>query len=118
MATQYRCQNQARARLIAGLPLPPLVNGIDFLEVSADQLNLHVHFIFPLPAPLDLELKQVQILGGVRIQAGSLGLDETGKERLILEGDLKVVAIHAVDNVLTVQCEHQRRLLDLYPAPG
>ena len=30
MATQYRCKNQARARLIAGLPLPPVVNGIDY----------------------------------------------------------------------------------------
>jgi hypothetical protein len=89
MATQYRCRNQARriaVRETLGGDGQPLRNGIDFLEVGADQQTLRVHFIHNLPVSPDpvLTRDNVRIDGGVRI---------TG---------IKVTAVNSVDDVLTV----------------
>ncbi|MCI0397897.1 MAG: hypothetical protein L0322_23615, partial [Chloroflexi bacterium] len=51
MGTQYQCQsddrrNAVRTTLKDG---KPVLNGIDFLEVSEDQTTLTVHFIHNLP---------------------------------------------------------------------
>jgi hypothetical protein len=73
MVTQYRCENQARqiaVRETLGLDGNPLRNGIDFLEVGADQRTLRVYFIHDLPAspgPV-LTRDNVRIEGGVRIK--------------------------------------------------
>ncbi|HEX6608793.1 MAG TPA: putative baseplate assembly protein, partial [Chloroflexia bacterium] len=89
MATQYRCRNQARriaVRETLGGDGQPLRNGIDFLEVGADQQTLRVHFIHNLPVSPDpvLTRDNVRIDGGVRI---------TG---------IKVTAVNSVEDVLTV----------------
>lgn len=73
MSTQYSCQKpQRRAAVLA--QNSPALNGIDYLEVSADQNTLSVHFLFPLPgqtggvpASPALSANNVIIQGGVRI---------------------------------------------------
>lgn len=78
MTTQYSCQKPLRrAVVLAGDNGKPIVNGIDFLEVSANQTTLNVNFLFPLPgqtggfpsAPPSPQLTADNILitGGVRI---------------------------------------------------
>ncbi|HYP19092.1 MAG TPA: putative baseplate assembly protein, partial [Chloroflexia bacterium] len=84
MVTQYRCENQARqiaVRETLGLDGNPLRNGIDFLEVGADQRTLRVYFIHDLPAspgPV-LTRDNVRIEGGVRIKGIRVeGVTSTG----------------------------------------
>ncbi|MGC2696882.1 MAG: putative baseplate assembly protein, partial [Candidatus Angelobacter sp.] len=76
MSTQYSCKKpQRRAVVLAGDSKGnPIVNGIDYLEVSADQVTLSVHFLFPLPGqtggfPVSpvLTSDNIIIQGGVRI---------------------------------------------------
>jgi Baseplate J-like protein len=75
MSTQYSCKKpQRRAIVLAGSKGNPVVNGIDYLEVSADQLTLSVNFLFPLPgqaggfpASPALTSDNIVIQGGVRI---------------------------------------------------
>lgn len=68
--TLYRCQNQRRRLEVQkrqdenGLPI---LNGIDYLEVSADRQTLFVYFIHPLqqnPQESVLTLENIQIEGG------------------------------------------------------
>jgi hypothetical protein len=59
---QYRCGTQIRRQKVAGSEL----NGIDFLEVLPDQVNLHLHFLNPIAAGLTVD--SVFIEGGVRIK--------------------------------------------------
>ena len=82
MNTQYHCHNPGRRDAVAK---QTALNGIDYLEVAtADQKTLKVFFVLPLPSPLPLTKKNVVITGGVRIR------------------NLRVLAIAAADNVLTV----------------
>ena len=76
MSTQYSCQKpQRRAVVLAGDSKgKPVLNGIDFLEVSGDQTTLFVSFLFPLPGEAGgvpalpaLIADNVTIEGGVRI---------------------------------------------------
>lgn len=77
MSTQYSCKKaQRRAAVLAGDKGNPIVNGIDYLEVSPDQLTLYVHFLFPLPGQTNgfpappspaLTSDNIVITGGVRI---------------------------------------------------
>jgi baseplate J-like protein len=76
MSTQYSCQKpQRRAVVLAGNSKGnPILNGIDYLEVSADQKTLKVNFLFPLPGQTNgvptssaLTAANVAIAGGVRI---------------------------------------------------
>ncbi|PYP83781.1 MAG: putative baseplate assembly protein [Candidatus Angelobacter sp. Gp1-AA117] len=78
MSTQYFCLNQQRrAKVLKGdTNGNPVLNGIDFLEVSSDQKTLSVTFLFnlpgttkpvpPSPAPA-LTVENIVIDGGVRI---------------------------------------------------
>ena len=78
MSTQYFCLNQQRrAKVLKGdKDGNPVLNGIDFLEVSSDQKTLSVQFLFnlpgttkavpPSPAPA-LTTDNIVIEGGVRI---------------------------------------------------
>jgi len=99
MATQYRCKNEERRRLVGatedaqGNPIQPKLNGIDYLEVvSANQRTLKVFFLHNLPgqpspvppAAPALTKGNVVIEGGVRVR------------------DIPVESISASNNVITV----------------
>jgi len=97
MPTQYSCRNERRRVLVrdtAGATGLPLVNGIDYLEVtSADETVLTVHFLHGLPgsgrpdatpAGPPLTAENVVVAGGVRT---------TG---------IKVVSVAAAAELLTV----------------
>ncbi|MBO3457581.1 putative baseplate assembly protein [Aetokthonos hydrillicola Thurmond2011] len=54
MVTHYHCRNNQRRELIRtskGANGQPLLNGIDYLEVSPDQKTLKLHFIHNLSTP-------------------------------------------------------------------
>ena len=77
MTTQYFCSNENRrdaVRFTKGTNGLPLLNGIDYLEVSDDQSTVEVHFIHPLPGELNgvpsapaLTEQNFIIDGGVRV---------------------------------------------------
>jgi hypothetical protein len=77
MTTHYFCQNEKRriaVRDTRGADGRPVLNGIDFLEVSADQTTLVVHFIHNLPGESNgapggsaLTPNNVIVAGGVRV---------------------------------------------------
>src|SRR5215208_6319353 len=90
MGTQYRCGSERRRQQIGE---STTINGIDYLEVSADQRTLEVHFFHNLPGepgavpPSEDPLTEdnVVIEGGVRVT------------------DVRVEHVESVaDNVLTV----------------
>lgn len=80
MSTQYFCRSEQRRSKVQqarGADGNPVLNGIDFLEVSSDQNTLRVQFLFnlpgtstkpvpPSPAP-PLTTDNIVIQGGVRI---------------------------------------------------
>ncbi|HOO54294.1 MAG TPA: putative baseplate assembly protein [Methanothrix sp.] len=79
MGTQYYCKNEKRRAMVrdrVGPDEKPLLNGIDYLEVTSDQTTLEVHFIHNLPGQEDgvpadsdeLSSKNVVIEGGVRVR--------------------------------------------------
>lgn len=78
MATQQHCGNETRrnaVRSARGADGRPALNGIDFLEVAADQRTLHVHFLHPLPGQPDgvpaapvLAVENLRVEGGVRVR--------------------------------------------------
>ena len=64
MQARYVCGEEGRRRAVrdsAGA-----LNGIDFVEVSEDQLTLSIHFL-KTPIPAGIELENVVIEGGERI---------------------------------------------------
>src|SRR5512139_3750277 len=75
MTTQFFCKNEGRRRVVREQPDPKEYNGIDYLEVSTDQLTLSVHFLHPLPGQANpvppaqpaLTKDNVVIEGGVRV---------------------------------------------------
>jgi Baseplate J-like protein len=76
MSTQYSCKKTLRRALVLAGDSHgnPIVNGIDYLEVSADQKTLSVNFLFPLPGQAGgfpaspvLTTGNIVIQGGVRI---------------------------------------------------
>jgi hypothetical protein len=71
MFTQYRCKNERR-RIAVRNQLEngqPVLNGIDYLEVLADQTTLVVHFLHLLPGGQEaLSEENIQIKGGTRVQ--------------------------------------------------
>ncbi|AXV77035.1 MULTISPECIES: putative baseplate assembly protein [Ralstonia solanacearum species complex] len=90
MTGQYVCHAPGRVNALrdAAQDSPPRrLNGIHFLEVSADQRRLDVHFVFPLarvPAQ-PLTKANVEIRGGERVRNPG------------------VTGVHAQGNVLTVE---------------
>lgn len=96
MKTQYRCKKEGRktgVRFSTGADGSPLLNGIDYLEVSSiDQKELTVHFIHNLPGQekpvpssgMILTKNNIIINGGVRIK------------------DVHVESISSSNNILTL----------------
>lgn len=92
MKTQFFCMSEDRRRVVREQADPKQFNGIDYLEVSSDQLMLRVHFMHHLPGQADpvppaqpvLTKDNIVIEGGVR------------------ETDVQVVAFSVHHNVLTV----------------
>jgi len=91
---RYSCKNPGRLDALRAQQ-PPKLNGIDFLEVSADQKTLEVHFAFNLPGQANpvppaapaLTAGHVLIEGGTRIQG------------------IEVKSVAAAGNVLTVKVD-------------
>jgi len=79
MDTQYSCKKPLRRALVLAGDSSgnPILNGIDYLEVSANQKTLNVNFLFPLPGQTNgfpasppasaLTSDNFVIAGGVRI---------------------------------------------------
>lgn len=65
MSAQYLCGSAGRRAVVAAAAD---VNGIDFLEVGADQKTLQVHFLHDLGGFPALGPGNVAVLGGVRIK--------------------------------------------------
>ena len=109
MIGQYFCSAPGRIEALrnAAQASPPrLLNGIHYLEVSADQRRLEVHFVHPLdlvPAT-PLTVANVEIRGGERVR------------------DPAVTGLHWQDEVLTVEVatagDFSRYLLRLVASPG
>lgn len=71
MPTQYRCKNERRRITVQTQTEngQPILNGIDYLEVLADQKTLVVYLLHPLSVVGGtLSEENIQILGGTRIQ--------------------------------------------------
>jgi hypothetical protein len=60
---QYRCANQRRREVVRAAGT---LNGIDWLEVGADQVTLQVHLLRPAPAVFGA--RNVVIAGGTRVR--------------------------------------------------
>ena len=98
MVTQYVCKNERRRVLVRQTSNGrPRLNGIDYLEVGADQRSLTVYFIHHLagsgsgaldhvpPTLVPLTADNIQISGGKRLQ------------------DLQVLSVNSVANELRVR---------------
>ena len=115
MATQYRCKNEERRRLVGatedvqGNPIQPKLNGIDYLEVaSADQRRLDVFFLHDVPgqpnpvppAAPTLTKGNVVIEGGVRIRGISVDSMSTSNNVLTVNvsraGDFSTYTLRIV----------------------
>jgi hypothetical protein len=68
MTSQYLCNAPGRIEALRKAGPARLLNGIQFLEVSADQRRLQVHFVHPLDLvpSTPLTVANVEIRGGVR----------------------------------------------------
>ena len=108
MSVQYRCKNEGRRQAVRD---SKTVNGIDYLEVSQDQLKLEVHFFYPLPGqPHALTPGNVVIEGGVRVQnppVKSVSVDES------VSAEKKVLKVE-----LTAYGDFSAYTLRLVKAPG
>ncbi|WP_321416910.1 putative baseplate assembly protein [uncultured Desulfobacter sp.] len=94
MSATYFCCDEGRRRAVRETKGPngrPVLNGIDYLEVSeTDQRMLLVHFIHPLPGNTEdgvLTTDNVQVTGGVRVT------------------DIRVEDVVATDNILQVKVD-------------
>lgn len=88
MPTQYRCKNERRRIAVLNRTTngQPVLNGIDYLEVLADQKTLVVYLLYPLKdVGSELSQENIQITGGTRVQ------------------NLAVESVSANTNVLTVR---------------
>lgn len=90
MGTPFFCRYDDRLILVRNMTDEggdPLLNGIEYLEVSDDQRHLTVYFVHDLPAhgsENEITVDQVRIEGGVRIEP------------------IRVDAVSAADNTLEV----------------
>ncbi len=99
MATQYRCRNQQRLKLVKE---KSGVNGIDFLEVASDQRSLQLHFANELPITPAVTRSNVVVTGGVRVVGATLDSDEDGVPEVSIDGDLRVIAVTVAAKLMTV----------------
>lgn len=95
MPTQYLCKNERRRALVRDLT-PPVLNGIDYLEVdSSDQKTLFIHFLHPLP--------------GQTGAVPSAPAPELTRHNFVIEGGVRVTHIRVLElvsaagHVLTLQ---------------
>lgn len=95
MATQYRCKNRKRLKDIIGTAL----NGIDYLEVSGDQKLLRIYCANEIVLPY---AGTAVITGGVRVRGATLAEAGPGGDRVVIEGDLRVMQVTAGGTVITV----------------
>lgn len=108
---RYSCKSPGRLDALRAQQ-PPELNGIDFLEVSADQKTLEVHFAFNLPGETDPVPPAAPVLtaGNVAIEGGSR-----------IQG-IEVRSAAAAGSVLTVQVDRpgdfSQYTLRLAAAPG
>lgn len=96
---QYRCKNQHRLRDIIGAAGR---NGIDYLEVSADQLILRVYCANPVtwgPGDTAVITGGARVRGAVILETGAPG--ESGGA-VAIDGDLRVTNVTARGRVITV----------------
>jgi hypothetical protein len=101
---QYRCQNEQRRNAIRTTRQAngaPVVNGIDYLEVSADQKTLLVYFIHSL-IPGSLTQDNVQIEGGTRLRSLQVESVSSFSDRLTVRvntpGDLSPYTLRLVQS--------------------
>ncbi len=95
MATQYRCKNRRRIQEIIG---KPGFNGIDYLEVSADQKTLRVYCVNPIALPFT---GTAVITGGARVRGATLVEGGADGPQVVIEGDLRVTGVTAGGRVIT-----------------
>ncbi len=87
MTTQYLCKNERRRAIVRDL-LPPVLNGIDYLEVDpGDQKTLVIHFLHPLPGQ-----------PGAVPPAPAV---ELTRHNFVIEGGVRVTHIRVLEPVLT-----------------
>lgn len=101
-------QRQTALRKTRGADGRPILNGIDYLEVAADQRTLSVYFVHPLPGtaqavPRDappLTAANILITGGTRIQSiqaeFATAIDNLLVVRVNTPGDLSAYRLHIV----------------------
>ena len=108
MAARYICGEEGRRRAVRNSAV--VLNGVDFLEVSDDQLTLSVHFL-KTPIPAGIELENVVIEGGVRVTGinatGLVAGDDTLNVTVSTRGDfsrytLRLVNVDGLDERLSV----------------
>lgn len=120
MATQYRCKNRKRLKDIIG---KAGFNGIDYLEVSADQKTLRVYCVNNVKLPdkstatitggvTDEERERDDaersyagtaiITGGVRVRGATVDEASLGGGRVVSDGDLRVTKVTASGKVITL----------------
>ncbi len=123
MATQYRCENQARRQMIIG---KPDLNGIDYLEVADDQRTLRVVCINPVALPFT---GAALIIGGARVRGATVAEGAPGAERVVAEGEVRVTNLAVAGRVISVTVNQPgdfstytlrlvAALTDLRPPPG
>lgn len=111
MSTQYSCKKpERRALVLEGNNGNPIVNGIDYLEVSADQMTLSVYFLFPLPGQTNgfpaspvLTSDNIIIQGGVRITGIKVKGPVTASNKVLMvnvnaPGDFSTYTLSLVTN--------------------
>jgi hypothetical protein len=105
MAGQYVCQAPGRVDALrdAALASPPrLINGIQYLEVAANQRRLEVHFVHSLDLvpSVPLTVANVEIVGGVRVKdpkvTGITWVDEVLSVDVATAGDFSTYTLHLV----------------------
>lgn len=92
MATQYICKNERRRALLRqrGATVATPLNGIDYLEVGADQQTLTVYFIHPLQP------------GAVPLTADNLLITTEPMDQAHVQ-QLQVISVNRVANELRVR---------------
>src|SRR5689334_18319858 len=80
MPASYWCQNEGRRQAVQD---STELNGIDFLEVSDDQLTLDVHFLHNLPGG-----------GGANPIPSSPALDK--EEQIVIEGGVRITGLQVL----------------------
>jgi len=109
LATQYRCRSELRRRTVRDAT-PPTVNGIDYLEVLASQIELEVVFIHAASVS-SLTEENVVVEGGVRIRGIQV-------EEVVPAGNKLTVTVDAPGDFSTYTLRLRRSETDDAPPAG